>query len=143
MSELHDTDRRVAVLEQIARDTASALADIRAELREMRSEMVGLRGDMCSEVQGLRSDMRSEMQGLRGEFQELRRQHHTDMRWLLRLMIGGFVGTWALIAHGLHWLETVEALQVVKTQRHLPRRQPGKRTIPSAQRRHQRRRNRV
>lgn len=74
MSELHDIDRRVAVLERIAQETATALADIRAELRLMRSEM-----------------------------QQLRSQQHDDIRWLLRLMIGGFVGTWALLAHGLHW----------------------------------------
>jgi hypothetical protein len=36
----------VAVLVQIARDTATALADIRAELRLLRTEMQGLRGDV-------------------------------------------------------------------------------------------------
>jgi len=74
MSELHDIDRRVAVLEQIARDTATALQDIRAELRQLRSDM-------------------------NTEIRELRR----ELRWLLRLMIGGFVGTWALLGHGSHW----------------------------------------
>jgi hypothetical protein len=77
MSELH-IDRRLAVLEQIAHDTATALSDIRAELRLVRTEM-----------QGLRSDMQRQMDGLRSEF-----------RWLLRLMIGGFVGTWVLLGHG-------------------------------------------
>jgi Mg2+ and Co2+ transporter CorA len=81
MSEMRDIDRRVAVLEQIARDTATALQDIRAELRQIRSEM-----------QQMRTEYRSEIQELRREF-----------RWLLRLMIGGFVGTWALMGHGLHW----------------------------------------
>ena len=33
MSELHDIDRRVAVLEQIAANTRDALQDIRGELR--------------------------------------------------------------------------------------------------------------
>jgi hypothetical protein len=82
MSELHDIDRRVAVLEQIAHDTATALADIRAELRLMRTEM---------------------QQG-RSDTQQLRTQLHDDFRWLLRFMIGGFVGVFALLAHGLHWL---------------------------------------
>jgi hypothetical protein len=75
MSELHDVDRRVAVLEQIARDTAAALSDIRAELRLMRTDI-----------------------------QQLRGQFHDDFRWLLRFMIGGFVGVLALLAHGLHWI---------------------------------------
>jgi hypothetical protein len=34
-----DIPSRVAVLEQIARDTAAALTDIRADLREFRTEM--------------------------------------------------------------------------------------------------------
>jgi hypothetical protein len=63
VSELHDVDRRVAVLEQIARDTATALADIRAELRLLRTDI-----------------------------QQLRGQFHDDFRWLLRFVIGGFVG---------------------------------------------------
>jgi hypothetical protein len=82
MSELHDVDRRLAVLEQIARDTATALADIRAELRLMRTEM-----------------------------QDMRKQQHEDLRWLIGIMFGvfgltltGFVGLLAVMAHGFHWL---------------------------------------
>ena len=75
MSELHDVDRRLAVLERIAQETASALTDIRAELRLLRTEM-----------------------------QQSRSQQHDDFRWLLSAMIGGFLGIFALIAHGLHWL---------------------------------------
>jgi predicted nucleic acid-binding Zn-ribbon protein len=92
MSELHDIDRRVAVLEQIAADTRDALQDIRADMR------------------GLRTEMRTEFQGLRTEFQGLRTELHNDIRdlrgdfrWLLRFTIGGFVGVLALLAHGLHW----------------------------------------
>ena len=50
MSELHDIDRRVAVLEQIAADTRDALQDIRGELR-------GLREDTRTEIRGLREDV--------------------------------------------------------------------------------------
>ena len=39
MSELHDIDRRVAVLEQIAADTRQALQDIRSELRGLREDV--------------------------------------------------------------------------------------------------------
>jgi hypothetical protein len=80
LSELHDVDRRLAVLEQIARDTATGLADIRAELRLIRTEM-----------QGLRNDIQQQGKELRGDF-----------RWLLRFTIGGFVGMFALLARGLH-----------------------------------------
>jgi hypothetical protein len=81
LSELHDIDRRVAVLEQIARDTATALGDIRAELRLLRTE-----------TQGLRSDIQEQGKELRGDF-----------RWLFRFTIAGFVGMFALLAHGSHW----------------------------------------
>jgi hypothetical protein len=39
MSEFHDLDRRVAVLERIVQDTATALVDIRADLRLLRTDM--------------------------------------------------------------------------------------------------------
>jgi ElaB/YqjD/DUF883 family membrane-anchored ribosome-binding protein len=103
MSELHDIDRRVAVLEQIARDTAAGLADIRSELRQMRTEsrteLQGLRTEFRTELH----EFRTELQGLRTDIREQSRELHADFRWLLRFTIGGFVGTWALLAHGLHW----------------------------------------
>jgi hypothetical protein len=96
VSDIHDTDRRVAVLERIAQDTATALADIRAELRGLRtdfhSDIQQLRGETIAEARSMRADLSAEIRLLRGDF-----------RWLLRLMIAGFVGTWALLAHGLHW----------------------------------------
>jgi hypothetical protein len=93
VSELHDVDRRVAVLEQIAADT-------RDTLREIRDDIRGLRSEFRTELGGLRTDMRTEIQGLRTDMRELR----GDFRWLLRFTIGGFVGTFALLAHSLHWL---------------------------------------
>lgn len=74
MSELHEADRRLAVLEQIVHSTDRALLRIEAELRLLRTEM-----------------------------QAMRTQQHDDFRWLLRFMIAGFVGVLALIAHGLRW----------------------------------------
>jgi hypothetical protein len=35
---LRDVDRRVAVLEQIPRDTATALSEMRADIRQMRDD---------------------------------------------------------------------------------------------------------
>jgi len=78
MSELHDIDRRVAVLEQIAADTRQALIDIRAELR------------------GLREDMNR-------RFEATEARQWSNFRWLLGIMLGGYAGLFALIAHGLHW----------------------------------------
>ena len=76
--------RGVELLEQIAHDTAAALVDIRAELRALRTEAT-------TELRAMPSDSAAEARQLRG-----------DVRWLLRLLLTGFVGTWALVAHGLH-----------------------------------------
>lgn len=100
MSELHDIDRRVAVLEEIARNTATALADIRAELRQQRQ-------DTAAGFAALHGDM----QALRSEMQALRREAREDFRFLMRVMIGGFgavvagfAAVLAVMAHGFHWL---------------------------------------
>lgn len=89
----HDIDRRVAVLEEIARNTATALGDIRAELRLMRQDTAAGFAD------------------LRRELGDLRRGQREDFRFLMRVMIGGlgvvlggFAAVLALIAHGFHWL---------------------------------------
>jgi hypothetical protein len=78
MSELHDLDRRLAVLEQIAADIRQALIDIRADIRDLRNE-----------VHDFRNAVHSEM--------------WRNFRWLLGVMLGGFGGMFALLAHGLHW----------------------------------------
>ena len=85
MSELHDIERRVAVLEQIAHSTDHTLQQIAIELR------------------GLRNETQQLGTGLRSEVQALRTQQHEDFRWLLRFMIAGFLGVLGLLAHGLHW----------------------------------------
>ena len=83
---MNDIPERVAVLEQIARETHETLVD-------------------------LRSDMRTEFRELRSEFRELRRDVRSDFRWLLGIMLGGFAmtltgfaGLLAVMAHGFHWL---------------------------------------
>ena len=80
------------MLEQIAQDTAATLGDIRGELRSLRGEIPGEMQQLRGEIQQLRG----EMQQLRGEIQQLRAQQHEDFRWLLRLLISGFVGVLAL-----------------------------------------------
>jgi hypothetical protein len=77
MSELHDVDRRVAVLEQIAADTRQTLIEIRNDIR----------------------DLRTELRDFRNAVAEMWR----NFRWLLGVMLGGFSGAFALLAHGLHW----------------------------------------
>jgi len=77
-----DMESRVAVLEQIARDTATTLERI-----ERRIDVIDRRIDMVAARQ------------------------QADFRWLLGVMFGGFSATIAgfaamlgVMAHGFHWL---------------------------------------
>ena len=99
---------RVAVLEQIARDTAAALGGIRDELRTMRGELRG-------EITALRNELRHDLGALRGEISALRAETHADLRdirqtqrsdfrWLLGILLGGFIAMLGAMAHGFHWL---------------------------------------
>ena len=63
-------------MEQLARDTAVTLADIRGELR-------GMRADLRADIAALRTDLRADIAGLRTELADLRREHRSDFRWLL------------------------------------------------------------
>ncbi len=152
-----DIPERVAVLEQIARDTVEGLRGIRADLRDLRADLNVQRVDLRTEMQTLRTDLQSEVQAqgadlradmqtgfaavraemhtqgtdlrgnmsqlrvdLHGDMSELRdnlrggelridfraemHRQHTDFLWLLGIMLGGFAGLLAVIAHGFKWL---------------------------------------
>lgn len=75
----NDLPARVAVLEEIARGTKSALERIERRLD-------GMATDQNAEFRSLRSDMRS------------------DFRWLLGMMIGWGAALLGVMAHGFHWL---------------------------------------
>ncbi|MBV9785516.1 MAG: hypothetical protein JO264_17050 [Acidisphaera sp.] len=75
-------EARVAVLEEIAKNTAATLKEIREEIRDVR-----------------------------GEVRELRADQRSDFRSLLGIMIAGFggllgalTGLLGVMAHGFHWL---------------------------------------
>jgi hypothetical protein len=84
-----DMESRVAVLEQIARNTSAALEriDRRFDAIDRRFEAIDRRFDTLSA------------------------EHRADFRWLLGVMLGGFAamlgGFGAMLgvmAHGFHWL---------------------------------------
>jgi hypothetical protein len=68
-------ESRVAVLEQIARDTARALDRI-----ERR------------------------MDGLDRRIDTLAHEHHAEFRWLLGMILGTTGAMLGVMAHGFHWL---------------------------------------
>jgi hypothetical protein len=84
-----DLPSRVAVLEQIARDTATALADIRTELRGLRTE--------------LREDLR-----------DIRQAQRSDFRWLLGIMLGGFAIV--LVSQTVFWLKLSDLISTQDTR---------------------------
>lgn len=86
MSDLSDLHTRVAILEQIAKDTKEGLAGLRSDGRDWRSD-----------VRGELRDLRSEMRDVRGDMQ-------TSFRWLLGIMLGMGGGLLAAMAKGFHWL---------------------------------------
>lgn len=93
MSEFHDVDRRVAILEQIAADTQRTLAELRAEIRGLRTEIGGVRG----EIAGLRAE-------IDGKFDSLRAELNRQFRWLIGIWFTSLGAVLAVMAHGFHWL---------------------------------------
>jgi BMFP domain-containing protein YqiC len=88
-SEDDDVAARVAVLEQIARDTATTLGEIRDDIRGMRSEM-------RAEVQGLRGELHDEMRSLRDGIRDLQRVQRNDSRLLFGIVLAVLISQAAL-----------------------------------------------
>lgn len=114
-------ESRVAVLEQIAHSTTAALDRIERRLDGLDRRMDGLE----QEVRGLVRQMGGFEQQLHGFEQRFEAsqgrvehrldmaepQQHTDFKWLLGVMFGGFSATaggfaalLGVMAHGFHWL---------------------------------------
>jgi len=92
---------RVAVLEEIAAATKHTLIEIRDDIRS-------LRGEVRDGIYDLRRDLRGEIRDSRVEmdrhFDRLECEIGRNSRRLLGVMLGGFVGMLAVMAHGFHWL---------------------------------------
>ena len=43
-------------------------------------------------------------QKIDSKFDTLDRKIDSNFKWLLTIMIGGFVGTWGVLSHVLHWV---------------------------------------
>ena len=86
-------ETRVAVLEEIAGATKEALAEIRDDLRGMRTNHVSAITSLQAEIIELRSDFREGIRGVRAE-----------IRWLFGLSLIAWIAIIGLIALGFHWL---------------------------------------
>jgi len=101
-------EARVAVLEQIARDTRDGLADIRQDVRDMRQDFKELRQDMMrgfERVAEEMKDIRGEIKDVRGELKDVRTDAKTDFRILFGALITAILGLAYVMARGLHWLQ--------------------------------------
>lgn len=86
-----DMETRVAVLEEIAGATKEALVEIRDDLRGMRRDHVSAIASLRAEIIELRSDFREGIRGVR-----------TKIRWLLGLSLIAWIAIIGLIALGFH-----------------------------------------
>lgn len=72
-------DERIAVLETTINHIDASLADIRQDIKGM-------------------------MYRMENKFDALDKKIDSNFKWLLTIMIGGFVGTWGVLSHVLHWV---------------------------------------
>ena len=105
-------EARVARLESNVEHIMVDVAEIKADIREMRTgfttDMKELRGELKGEMNTLRSDLRSEMNALRGELKgemaEMRRDARTDFRLTFAALASVAIGLAAIMAKGFGWI---------------------------------------
>jgi len=85
-------EARLAVLEQIAKDTKEALVEIRQDGREMRQEF-------RREFDNIRKDF----ENARKDFESVRKDARGDFRLLFGAIITVALGLAGLMARGFHW----------------------------------------
>jgi len=71
--------------------------DFREDIRELRGEIGGLRQEMRDEIGGLRKDLRDDFRLLIG-------RQDRQFYILLSIMLAGFGGMLATMAHGFKWI---------------------------------------
>jgi hypothetical protein len=93
----NDMPTRVAVLEEIARGTKAALDRIERRMDE---------GFHASErrMDGIERRMDDGFRTMERRMDDGFREHRSDFRWLLGVMIGWGVALLGVTAHGFHWI---------------------------------------
>lgn len=91
----------VAALEEVAAATKQTLIDIRDDIRSLRGQVregiYDLRRELRGEIRDSRIGMDRRCDRLDGEMER-------NSRRLLGVILGGFAGILAVIAHGFHWI---------------------------------------
>lgn len=103
-----ETEIRVAKLEAAVESIDRSVADLRADFRdlrtEMRTEIADLRSEMRTELGNVRIEMRTELGDVRSEMRELRSQARGDFRILFGALMTLGIGLAGLMARGFGWL---------------------------------------
>lgn len=118
----NDLVPRVAVLEQIAKDTREALGrierrfdgvdvqiaklgtELRGEIGGVRAETAKLGTELRAETAKLGTELRGGINSLRNEVASVRSIQWTTFLWLLALLIGSFGSLLGVMAKGFRWL---------------------------------------
>ncbi len=95
-------------MDDLNRRVENGFNRVDADLREIRTEIGGLRGEFHTEIGGLRGQFHTEIGGLRGQFHTeiggLRGEFHTEIASLHRLILqvaGGMFATFVIGFAGL------------------------------------------
>jgi hypothetical protein len=103
-----DTEPRLAVLQEIATATKTALGEIRADLRGLaagsNAEQTTLRSDLLAEMRDIRSDARAFRTEMQTQFDRLhaRQGRHLRLLLLVAVVLAGALAF--MVARGFHWL---------------------------------------
>ena len=95
-----EMESRVAVLEQIARNTVASLERIERRFDTVDRRFETLDGRYSSRFDTV--DRRFDT--LDRRIDGLTAEHRRDFRWLIGMMLGGFGAMLGVMAHGFHWL---------------------------------------
>ncbi len=104
---LSGMEARVAVLEEIARNTAKVLERIEATIAKMDDRMTSMETRLDQRIKGLEDRLDDRMAKQEERFDKrmirLEDRQSADFKWLLGTQLGIATFIFATLAHGFHW----------------------------------------
>jgi hypothetical protein len=94
---IHNLDLRVTILEQITKDISNTLVRIEGKLDRTEERLEG-------KLDWAEGRLEGRLDRIEGRLDQWSDQHWRNFRWLLGIVLGGFVGLLATMAHGFKWL---------------------------------------
>lgn len=100
----NDLQPRVAVLEEMAASTKQILAEIRNDMRDMRTGLHAELRDLRTEMHDMRTDLKTDIRDVRTDLRDMRQRQERDFRLLFGAIILVAIGLAGLIARTQHWI---------------------------------------